>query len=62
MYHIFYRLPLKHNLISYKKRGQSDLCTTGVDKIRVTGSMANQDAHLEDLIQIDNEEIAFIKK
>ena len=51
MYHIFFRLPLKHNLISYKKRGATEISTS--DKLIVTGSMANQDAQLHSLIQID---------
>jgi hypothetical protein len=62
MYHIFYRLPLKYNLISYKKRGQDDLITTGANRIKVTGSMANQDAYLDVLIQIDQEDRVFQKK
>jgi hypothetical protein len=42
MYHIFFRLPLKHNLISFKKRGATEIMTG--DRLNVTGSMANQDA------------------
>lgn len=51
MYHIFFRLPLKHNLISFKKRGATEIMTG--ERLQVTGSMANQDAQLDDLIQID---------
>ena len=54
MYHIFFRLPLKHNLISFRKRGATEILTG--DKLNLTGSMANQDAALSDLIQIDHEE------
>ena len=54
MFHIFFRLPLKHNLVSFRKRGATEILTG--DKIHVTGSMANQDAALSDLIQMDHEE------
>jgi hypothetical protein len=54
MYHIFYRLPLKHNLISFKKRGATEIMTG--ERLKITGSMANQDAQLHDLIQIEHEE------
>lgn len=57
MYHIFYRLPLSHNLISYKKRGTVDILPG--ERLKITGSMANQDACLEDLIQIDQEDQVF---
>lgn len=60
MYHIFYRLPLKHNLISFKKRGETEIMTG--ERLKITGSMANQDAHLHDLIQIDQEEQQFHKE
>ena len=54
MYHIFYRLPLKHNLFSFKKRGATEIMTG--ERLKITGSMANQDAQLHDLIQIEHEE------
>ena len=37
------------------------MLTSGDGKIKVTGSMANQDAHLNDFIQIDQEDRAFQK-
>lgn len=57
MFHIFYRLPLKHNLISYKKRGRADIVAG--ERLKLTGSMANQDACLKNLIQIDQEDRIF---
>jgi hypothetical protein len=51
MYHIFFRLPLRYNLISYKKRGRPEI--SAGERLKVTGSMANQDAQLTSLIQID---------
>ena len=41
MLHIFYRLPLKYNIISYKKKGKDLSVATAGERLDVSGSMAN---------------------
>jgi len=42
MYYIFYKLPNKHHMISYKKRGVKEV--EDVEKLRISGSMVREDS------------------
>lgn len=49
---IFFSLPLKYNLISFKKRGVKDVKMP----LQISGSMIHQDEQLSDLIEIDRQD------
>ena len=54
MFHIFYRLPQKHGMVTFAKLGQKKV-DVREGKIRLSESIAENDYQIEQFITMDNE-------